>query len=120
MLVVVVTAASLVFVFVNFYVDDFQKKGGAALKERLVIEDVWFRTGGEETEVSLYNYGKTDVKIISVFLNNVRLSLNSSVDIETGKHETITLSFSWDTGEQYDIKFLTQRGNSIETRSLAP
>ena len=120
MLVIVVTAASLVFVFVNFYVEDFQKKSGSALKERLFIEDIWFRTGGEETDIVLYNYGKTDVKVVAVFLNNARLSLNNPIEIETGKYTTVTLSFPWSSGEQYKIKFLTERGYSIETRNSAP
>lgn len=125
MLLVVVVIASIVFAYVNFYVNDYQRGRGAALMERLLIEDVWFKGDHQRVNITIYNYGKISAKIIKVFIDSKDGDITSPPEgyiiIAVGAHEYIEVSFPWtESGVSHTIKLLTERGYSVEGDYATP
>lgn len=117
MLMVVVTVASMTFFSVNLFVSDYQEGPGAALMERLVIEDVWFRAG--RLDVTVYNYGKIGAKVTAVFIDGVP-SWEGRRVVEAGGHGAMTIHYQWAPGRDYTIRMVTQRGARFEAVCCAP
>lgn len=117
MLLIVVVAASIVFAFVNLYVNNYQKESGAALMERLLIEDVWFKNG-KNIEIAVYNYGKIDSEIIMIFINGKSLTIQTNIRV--AEQEILKINFDWSQDETYRITLLTGRGYSIESNYTSP
>lgn len=118
MLMVVVAAASMTFFTVNLYVNDYQERLGAALMERLIIEDVWFKAG--RLDVTVYNHGRIGAEVTTVFIDGVPVWEGCRV-VEVRGHETITVNyFRWTPRRAYTIGLVTQRGAKFEAVCCAP
>ncbi|HID90770.1 TPA: hypothetical protein EYP44_02290 [Candidatus Bathyarchaeota archaeon] len=118
MLMVVVTATSVVFAFVNRYVDIYRQGIGAGLKERLAIEDVWFKDD-RTIAVTVYNYGMIDAEVIAVFVDG-SVVWEGEEEVKVGDHKTLTVGSGWTSGETYSIRMLTDRGTTVEGDYSAP
>jgi len=78
--------------------------------ERLIVEDVWFRSG----QVSLYlrNVGKVSVKVDAVYINRVSQSF-TALELEQGEHGWLNVTYSWSQDSVYEIKVVTWRGTDV-------
>lgn len=117
MLAVVIGVASLVMAFVNLYVVNYQQGQGAALEERLIIEDVWFRE--DALDITIYNYGEIDAKVVTVFVDGA-MAWEGREETGIGEHKTLTVDLRWTSDETYAIKLLTERGTTFEGDHSAP
>ncbi|MGA2767716.1 MAG: archaellin/type IV pilin N-terminal domain-containing protein [Candidatus Bathyarchaeia archaeon] len=113
MILVVVIGMSMAFgYFVNF-VKDYQAGRGASVMELISVEDVWFKVGGNNVEMWLYNYGKVGVKMSTFYVDGRQVSLNS-VDVPVGGHVPVTVQTQWLPGVTYHFKLVTDRGSVFE------
>jgi flagellin-like protein len=112
MILIVIIGMSMLFAFFVNYTRDFQAGSGSAVLESMVIEDVWFK--GSTVEVWVYNVGKVDFTITSVYVNDQKAGFSpSSLEIRPGEHGLITINSA-----QIDclIKIVTVRGSTFEGR----
>jgi FlaG/FlaF family flagellin (archaellin) len=128
MMLVVMIGMSFLFAFFVNYTVDFQTGSGSAVLESMVIEDVSF-TGSNEAQVWVYNVGKVDFNITSVYVNDILIPLKDWTlvqvtyrgadivplpdKIRDGAHAKITVGRSFDSGH-YVFKIVTERGTSVE------
>jgi flagellin-like protein len=123
MILVVVVGMSIVFgYFVNF-VKDYQTGSGSSVMELVSIEDIWFKydSGLTTIHVWLYNYGKVPTTISTLYINGTLQSDFSAVQIPIGSHTQLTpVLFGWVNGAVYDLKFVTDRGTTIEGEYASP
>lgn len=140
LILIVVLGMSLVFGFFVDYVSDYQRGRGSSVMELVEIEDVYF-IEGNRVEIWLYNYGKIEFKVSTVYVNGLLLNMTedfvfsnqSSLDDlyvdENGFAEVppyvhakfnVTLSQSWVFDTSYVFRFVTDRGSAVEREYFSP
>jgi len=128
MILVVMIGMSLLFAFFVNYARDFQTGSGSAVLESMVIEDVKFTDS--QADVWVYNVGKVEFKINSIYINDalvdhptlVKVTYNgvpvtplpADDNIRDGAHAKITVNHSFEIGQSYVFKIVTERGTSVE------
>jgi len=114
MILVVMLSMSALFGFFVNYSRDFQTGSGGAVFESMTVEDVWFKDNGE-AEIWVYNFGKADLNITNVYVNNNEIGFdpNNNLYIAVGEHGNITVSLGSASGT-YHFKIVTARGTSFE------
>jgi flagellin-like protein len=85
--------------------------------ERLIVEDVWFRTGG--ISIYLRNVGKVDVSASSVYVN-FTLQSTSLFTLQVGKYGWLNVTYTWASGKVYNINIVTTRGTKVVDYYVAP
>jgi flagellin-like protein len=119
MILVVVAGMSIAFgYFVNF-VKDYQAGQGASVMELVSVEDVWFKIGGSNVGMWLYNYGKVDMTIGTLYVNGQSVNLNA-IDVPVGRHVNMIVQLPWFPGVVYHFKLVTERGSAFESDYTAP
>jgi len=116
---VVVVAMSIVLAFVLTYTQYSPWKG--AVRERIVVEDVWFNSTG--LGLYIYNYGEVEVVITKVFISPGPTSpvWEGELTIYPGRSGRIDIAgFSWAPGQAYRLYIETERGNRFEVLVKAP
>jgi flagellin-like protein len=114
MMLVVIIGMSLLFAFFVNYARDFQTGSGSAVLESMTIEDVWFRESPIRAEVWVYNVGKVNFTITSVYVNDQNAGFEpSSLEIAPGQHGNITIASA---SGNCTIKIVTARGSAFEGR----
>ena len=112
-LVVMISMSALFGFFVN-YSRDFQTGSGGAVFESMTVEDVWFRDGNTAAEIWIYNFGKADLTITNVYVDNNAVDFSpTDLLIAVGEHRNITVSSGFESGT-YQFKIVTARGTSFE------
>ena len=144
LILIVVMGMGLVFGFFVDYVGDYQRGSGSSVMELVEIEDVYF-VEDNRVEVWLYNYGKIEFKVSTVYVNGLLLNMTedfvfanqSSLDDlqvylhvdENGFAEVppnvhakfnVTLSQSWVFDTSYVFRFVTERGSAMEREYFSP
>ena len=144
MVLIVVLGMSLVFAFFVDYVSDYQTGRGSSVMELVEIEDVYFRGVGG-VEVWLYNYGKIEFEVDSVYVNGLLVNKtdfnfcnvsylsgekvvlddvdgDGSVEVIPYAHAkfNVTLSGGWVSDMSYVFRFVTERGSAVEREYFAP
>jgi flagellin-like protein len=123
MIVIVVIGMTIAFGFFVNYVRDFQAGRGSSVMELLDVEDVWFKPASD-VEIQLYNYGKIDAKISSVYVDGLLVDFTpTEIQVLVGKHAKMTISLTspWaPNGVSYDIKIVTERGSVFEGEYVSP
>lgn len=78
--------------------------------ERFIVEDAWFRAG----EVNLYlrNVGKVPIKIGAVYVNHTAGSF-VPLELDTGHHGWMNVTYSWNSNSLYHINIVTKRGTQV-------
>jgi flagellin-like protein len=113
MILVVIIGMSLLFDFFVNYTRDFQTGSGSAVLESMTIEDVSF-TGSNGAQVWVYNVGKVNFTITSVYVNDQKTGLHpSSLEIAPGQHGMIAIDSAY---SNCTIKIVTARGSAFEGR----
>lgn len=87
------------------------------MSERLVVEDVWFRTGG--ISIYLRNVGKADVSVSDVYVNFTKQS-TTPLTLQMEKQGWLNVTYSWVSGKSYHINIATTRGTKIADYYVAP
>ena len=111
MILVVMVGMSLLFAFFVNYAHDFQVGSGSAVLESMTVEDVWFK--GSTAEVWIYNVGKVNFTITSVYVND-QFVVNPNLEIAPGQHGNITIASAY--SGNCTIKIVTARGSAFEGR----
>jgi flagellin-like protein len=106
MILVVIIGMSVLFAFFVNYTRDFQTGSGSAVLESLVIEDI-----SNQGEVWVYNVGKVNFTITSVYVND-EFAVNPDLEVAPGQHGMITIpNFAY---SRCIIKIVTARGSAFE------
>src|SRR3989304_638216 len=113
MILVVMIGMSLLFAFFVNYARDFQTGSGSAVLESMVIEDVWFIGSTANANVTVYNVGKVDFNITSVYIDD-KLAVSLNLEIKTEQHEMVTVPWDFEHGHSYSFKIVTTRGTAFE------
>ncbi len=131
LILIIVVGMSFAFAFLTGYVTDFQLGRGSAIMELIEFEDVWFKnTTTRELDlinVTLYNYGKVDVKVLSVYLDGLQVPFNNEgsdefLTLSIGEHGSIQVHPPKLLDEKtiYNIKIVTERGSAFEGQYTTP
>jgi flagellin-like protein len=118
MILIVIIGMSVLFAFFVNYARDFQAGSGSAVLESMVIEDVWFKSSSA-IDISVYNVGKVNFTITSVYINDVRVAITgTSGTVKVEGHGSLTVtgwsSMAKDDDVRYVLKLVTTRGSAIE------
>jgi len=85
--------------------------------ERLIVEDVWFRSGG--ISIYLRNTGKVSLRFSSIYLNHTSQSF-TSLDLEVSGHGWLNITYAWTANKVYYINIVTSRGTQVADYYKAP
>lgn len=99
--------------------------------ESLTVEDIWLSPGGSssynsQVQISVYNVGKVDSTITSVYADGLKLTendkLNLNKPIAVGQHLTITLNWhqNWVHEREYTFRIATLSGSNFDVTYRAP
>ena len=120
MLLVAVIAFGLVLGYTNNFISAQRSNTLAYIRERLVVEDIWFRL---DSTISLYivNVGTVPLQITEVHVNNVNVDVTPS-PLKLLRYELGEARFnlSWVPGVEYSFTIITNGGYHIEVLSVAP
>ena len=131
MILVTMAGMSILFGFVISYSDAYKAGVGSSVMESLTIEDIWLSphstTYNSEVQISVYNVGKVDSTITSMYANGLKLTENGNLNlnkpIAVGQHLTITLDWSpnrWVHGQEYTFRVSTLSGSNFDIKYTAP
>lgn len=115
---VVVMAMSALLTWVVYYTQGPWKE---AVRERIIVEDVWFNATG--LGLYIYNYGEVEVTIIRIIITPgpTGPAWEGRLTIYPGRSARVDVSgFSWTHGQAYEIRIETERGNVFEVLAKAP
>ena len=127
LILVVVAGMSLAFAFFTGYVTDFQLGQGSSIMEQIEIEDVWF-LNNNEIKITLYNYGKVEANVTSVYINDLQVnfikegSSEAFIEISTGEQRVIIVTplTPLNVNTAYNLKLVTNRGSAFEGQYVTP
>jgi flagellin-like protein len=137
MILVTMAGMTILFGFVISYSDSYKAGIGSSVMESLTVEDIWLSQGSGtyaldshgKVQFSIYNVGKVDSKITSVYVNGLKLTdtaggthFNLDIDVNVGERESITLyrGNHWDEGTTYTFTVATQKGSTFDIDYKAP
>ena len=133
MILVTMAGMTILFGFVISYSDSYKAGIGGSVMESLVLEDIWLspanHTYDRAVNLTIYNVGKVDSTITSVYVNGTALTdsavgsnFNLKENVAVSEHKTVTLysSAPWVGGETYIFRLATQRGSTFDIPYTAP
>lgn len=134
MILVTMAGMTILFGFVISYSDAYKAGIGGSVMEVLTVEDIWLSPSNDTVnpahaiQISVYNVGKVDSTITSVYVNGLKLTVtdgghdfNLKDDVAVGQHKTINLYWenTWGNGP-YTFRIATQRGSTFDVQYTAP
>jgi flagellin-like protein len=131
MILITMVGMTLLFAFVSSYSDNYKAGIGSSVMESLTVEDIWLSPGGSssynsQVQISVYNVGKVDSTITSVYADGLKLTendkLNLNKPIAVGQHLTITLKWhqNWVHEREYTFRIATLSGSNFDVTYRAP
>jgi len=120
MLLVTVIAFGVVLGYTNSFISAQRANTLANIRERLVVEDIWFRLNGT---ISIYvaNVGTVPLQITEVLVNSENVDISpSSLKLSRFELGEVRFSISWLSGSEYSFTIITKGGYHIEVPSTAP
>jgi flagellin-like protein len=127
MIMVVMVGMTLLFAYLTTYTSNYQAGIGSSVMESIVIEDVWFNsTSHEVVQIWVYNAGKVDATINSIYVNDTAVfqygttSINFDTQIRVGEHKSVLVSLNWQFPGEYNFKISTVRGSIFDEKYIAP
>ncbi len=125
MVTITVAAFTMIYAATDSWIRA-QKRGALLMiKERVVIEDVWFMSNNTGKYICIYirNIGKVEIGLYagSLKINDATPSKVSfsSETLVVGVGGWINASFSWTVGTTYKISVLTERGSEFVVYATA-
>ena len=129
MILVVMVGMSLLFAYLATYTMNFHSGSGSSVLESMTIEDAWFKNSDNTFHLWVYNVGKVDFTINSIYVNGTKVTptmsdsnnnpINSNTPIQINKHVQISLA-QWQLGDNYNLKIVTGRGSAFEGNYAPP
>jgi hypothetical protein len=117
MIMVVMVGMSILFGYLVVYAQNYQVGAGSSVLESITIEDVHF-TSPSGVDITIYNTGKVDLTVKSVYINDVASSTSLDVVVKEGEHGQLSLSapfgMTFEDGRAYIFKIVTARGTGFE------
>ena len=132
MILVTMAGMAILFGFVISYSDAYKAGVGSSVMESITIEDIWLSpnspTYNSLVQITVYNVGKVDSTITSMYANGLKLTENGNLNlnkpIAIGQHLTLTLDWSqnpgWVKGQEYTFRVSTLSGSNFDTKYTAP
>ncbi len=132
MIMVTMIGMTLLFAFVSVYSDNYKAGVGSSVMESITIEDIWLLNPTSSSYnntviVSLYNVGKVDSLVNSVYVNGLALtasdgSTNLNIPVKVGEHVTISADYTknWESRNNYNFKISTKMGSNFNMDYKAP
>jgi flagellin-like protein len=130
MIMITMIGMTLLFAFVASYSQTYKAGIGSSVMESLTIEDIWLSydsdTYNSHVLIHVYNSGKIDCEITSVYLDRLALNTNLNVEIKAGEHIPLLLNRedgrAWDPTQTYTFQVSTLRGSNFELKypALSP
>jgi flagellin-like protein len=135
MILITMIGMTLLFAFVTTYSDNYKAGVGSSVMESITVENIWLSpnsTNYDNTvvQISLYNTGKVDSLINSIYVNGSALvavgsaSPNFGLKIPVGWHLQVLAQWprasNWISNSSYTFKITTQRGSNFEVNYVAP
>jgi flagellin-like protein len=135
MIMVTMAGMTILFGFVISYSDAYKAGVGSSVMESLTIEDIWLSPHSSnynsEVQITVYNVGKVDSTITSMYANGLKLTENDNLNlhklITVGQHLTITLDWKpngqnqvWVHGQEYTFRISTLSGSKFDMKYTAP
>jgi len=124
LIVIVVIAFSILWQSIDTWLKWQRSTVIPSLEQRIVIEDVWFRTvDGKPILITLYvrNIGGTVVNVTQVSINGAYYPMEpQSLKLGIGEGGWLNVSCSWTVGKTYEVKAFTDGGVSVEMHAKAP
>lgn len=87
--------------------------------ERLIVEDVWFRSGQGQVSLYVRNVGKVSINVAAVYVNHMSKSF-TSLELEPGKHGWLNVTYRWTPDSVYEINVVTRRGTKVVDYYMSP
>jgi flagellin-like protein len=146
MIMVTMAGMTILFGFVISYSDSYKAGIGSSVMESLTVEDIWLSpnspTYNSQVQISVYNAGKVDSTITSIYVNGLKLTvadqINGNFNLKisvpsaywdgnkwVGGHpeEPITLYWPghvWQAGATYTFTVATLRGSTFDVMYKVP
>jgi flagellin-like protein len=124
MILVTMMGMTILFGFVTSYSQTYKEGAGSQVLELLTVEDIWI-TSSNTVQITIYNAGKIDSQITSVYVNGLALTdvdgkINLNVEtVDVGDHLEITLytkqGISLSPSQTYTFTIGTKTGSTFET-----
>jgi flagellin-like protein len=119
MILIVVIGMSVAFGFFVNYVGEYQVGRGASVLELVSIEDVWFKAGRTTVEIWVYNYGKINIKISTLYIDGKSVNF-TNLEVSVGAHQNLVVQTDWNYDTAYHLKLVTERGSVFEGDYASP
>ena len=126
LILIIVLGMSFAFAFLTGYVTDFQLGQGSAIMELLEYEDVWFQNPNL-INVTLYNYGKADVTVLSVYIDGLQANFTNGytddfLELATEEHGSLQIFplQSLTVNTVYKLRIVTKRGSAFDGQFTTP
>lgn len=122
MIVVTVAAFALLYGATDSWIRAQRTGPLLRLKERVVIENVWFLTNATGKYVCVYsrNVGEVEVTIYSFQVGGgVPSPMSGDITLSVGRGGWMNASYSWSVGTTYEVRVLTDRGGEFITHAMA-
>jgi len=136
MVAIVLTLATSLFIWATSSFGIYQSSAGLwfsgrseAMRERFVVEEVWFTDAGAKVNIYVRNVGDIDITIADIYVNRTRVEaanidprLPRTIPIGQVWVFQITLSYpeEWNPGSVSEVVVATSRGNTMRGYWTAP
>jgi hypothetical protein len=90
------------------------------MSERVITEDVWFKSTTHTIEVYLTNIGKINIHVSNVYVNHTSQVYDSPFNLQTSDSGWLSIVYDWNSGNLYYIDIVTNRGTHIAGTYRAP
>jgi hypothetical protein len=87
--------------------------------EQLQITSVSFPSGGT-VSITLKNLGTSPITIAGTYINGGNNLLTSSVTLQANGDTTQAVGYDWETGDSYQVRIITSKGNQFMYNVVAP
>jgi flagellin-like protein len=117
MLLTTVIAFGMVLGYANNFMSAQRANTLATIRERLVVEDIWFHLNNSIT-VYVTNVGKVPVEITEIFINNENVDFSPSpLKLSMFEVDEARFNFTWISGNEYSFTVITKGGYYLEVSS---
>jgi flagellin-like protein len=137
MIMVTMAGMAILFGFVISYSDAYKAGIGSSVMESLTIEDIWLSpnslTYNSQVQISVYNAGKVDSTITSIYVNGLKLTetdqtdgnFNLKISVPVGSHSQPPIKLfwtnhQWQSGISYTFRIATEKGSNFDITIKAP
>jgi flagellin-like protein len=137
MILVTMAGMTILFGFVISYSDAYKAGVGSSVMESLTVDDIWLSpsslTYDSKVQISVYNAGKVDSVITSVYVNGLKLTetdqsngnFNLKISVPVGGRPSTPIllywaGHQWQSGQTYIFRIATQSGSVFDVPYTAP